>query len=68
VKVQSFKDLLETLKHLKYSNPKPKICPKCKSGKIYAKESYGLLPQTYKCKECFYEGYLVLELEKDEHG
>ena len=57
----------ETLKNLRHGTPQPKFCPKCKGINIYPASSLGgWVPTTYKCKDCDYEGYIVLELEPGE--
>lgn len=61
-----FKGFLDTLKNMRHRLPGPVFCPKCRSSKIRLKESFGILPPTYQCQECNYEGVLVLELEPDE--
>jgi transposase-like protein len=55
--------MIETLKQIRFRTPKPVFCPKCKSAKIFSKENYGILPSVYKCKNCNYEGTLILELD-----
>jgi hypothetical protein len=66
--VPSIKGILETLKQVKFRTPKPIFCPKCKSSNIYPKESYGILPSIYKCRDCKYEGNLVVELDSNEEN
>ncbi len=60
------KGVLNTLKEARHSSPRPVFCPKCKSHRVRLKESYGILPHTYNCQDCGYEGTLVLELEIEE--
>ncbi len=36
------------------------------STKIYPKESYGMFPPTYSCRDCDYEGYIVLEKDPED--
>ena len=52
---------LETLKLIRHQSIQSKFCPSCMSTKIYPKESYGMLPPLYSCRDCDYEGYVVLE-------
>ena len=57
----------ETLRHLRRGPPQPKFCPKCKGVNIFPTSNLGgLVPPTYKCEDCDYEGYIVLELEPEE--
>ncbi|MFC1802631.1 hypothetical protein ACFL0D_01565 [Thermoproteota archaeon] len=60
------KDIIDILKKSKHSKPQPVFCPNCQSPQIKLKESYGILPQSYHCEKCGYEGSIVLELELDE--
>ncbi|MFH2111966.1 MAG: hypothetical protein ABIJ47_11990 [Candidatus Bathyarchaeota archaeon] len=60
------KGLMDTLKSTKYRAPNPVFCPNCRSHRVKLKESYGILPHTYRCEDCGYEGPLVLELEPEE--
>lgn len=64
----SIKGILDTLKQVRFRIPKPIFCPKCKSLNIYPKESYGILPSVYKCRNCEYEGNIVLELDTNEEN
>jgi len=57
---------LEALKKIRYRDPEPKICPKCRGHNIYPEQNFGILPVTYRCRDCGYEGTLVLELEEEE--
>jgi predicted RNA-binding Zn-ribbon protein involved in translation (DUF1610 family) len=68
--VKNLKGFWETLKQIKHRSPKPKFCPRCKGHNIYPKSNLGILPTTYTCRDCGYEGVLVLEidLESDESG
>ena len=58
--------LKETLKQIKYRNPQPIFCPKCKSPELRSNNTFGILPQTYVCQVCGYEGPLFLELEETD--
>ena len=58
--------IIDTIRQIRYSRPKPKFCPKCKSHEIYLKPNYGILPQKYHCNKCGYEGNVVLEIEGKE--
>ena len=64
--MESLRGFLETLKLVKHQSPQPKLCPSCMSAKIYPKESYGLFPPTYSCRDCDYEGYIVLERDPED--
>jgi transposase-like protein len=64
--VPRLRDILDILKDAKHSKPKPVFCPTCQSPNIKLSESYGILPQRYVCKDCGYEGNIVLELEEEE--
>jgi predicted RNA-binding Zn-ribbon protein involved in translation (DUF1610 family) len=60
------REIAETLQSIKRRSPQPKFCPNCKSHKIYPNPSFGILPTTYSCKECEYEGTIVLEIESEK--
>ena len=62
----SLKGLIDTLKRTRHRTLKPVFCPNCRSHRVKLKESYGMLPPTYSCVDCGYEGTLVLELEPEE--
>lgn len=62
------KNLKDTLKLLKHSKPKPIFCPKCNSSNITSEALYGVLPSMYTCKNCGYNGPVVLELEENEES
>ena len=64
--MEKLQEFLDTLRQFKHHSLKPKFCPKCKSYNIYLKETYGALPQTYGCKDCDYEGLVVLEIEPED--
>jgi hypothetical protein len=65
--VEEHRGFWETIKKIKRQGPKPKFCPKCKGSKIYPSSSLvGLVPPTYKCEECDYQGHLVFEIELKE--
>ena len=57
--------LLETLRKVRHRSPQPIFCPKCHGHNIYAKQNFGLLPLTYRCRDCDYEGSIVLEIEPE---
>ena len=59
------KGLWETLKQIRHRRPKPKFCPRCKGHKIYPTSSLGILPTTYRCSDCGYEGILVIEIDRE---
>jgi predicted RNA-binding Zn-ribbon protein involved in translation (DUF1610 family) len=58
--------LLETLRKVRHRSPQPKFCPRCQGHNIYANQNFGLLPLTYRCRDCGYEGPLILELELEK--
>jgi len=60
------KGIMDTLKKVKHSAPKPVFCPRCKSSKIKRLQNYGILPTEYHCEKCGYQGTLVIEIEPDE--
>ena len=64
--MSKLKDLKDTLKLLKHSKPKPVFCPKCRSSNISSEALYGVLPSLYTCKDCGYNGPIVLELDEAE--
>lgn len=64
--VDGLRGLLETLKLLKHQPPKPKFCPHCRGHKIFPASNLGILPTTYKCRDCGYEGSVVIEIEPEE--
>ncbi len=57
---------LEILKQVKHQSPQPKFCPSCRSHNIFPKESYGMFPTTYSCRDCDYEGNVVLEMDPED--
>jgi predicted RNA-binding Zn-ribbon protein involved in translation (DUF1610 family) len=61
-----FKGLADVLRKVKFSPPKPVFCPRCRSPKIMRLQTFGILPVLYRCKECDYNGTLVLELELED--
>jgi predicted RNA-binding Zn-ribbon protein involved in translation (DUF1610 family) len=61
--VGRLRDFLDIFKQVKYQKPQPKFCPNCRSHNISSKETYGALPQTYSCRDCDYEGHVVLEMD-----
>ena len=68
--MDGLRDLLETIKHIRHRDPQPKFCPRCKGHNIYPTSIAGILPTTYRCMDCGYEGILVLEadVEPEEAG
>ena len=60
------REITEILQSIKHKSPQPKFCPNCKSHKIYPNPSFGILPTTYSCRECEYEGTIVLEIELEK--
>ena len=64
--MESLRGFLDTLKQIRHQGPQPKFCPSCMSVNIYPKESYGILPPVYSCKDCDYEGHVVLERDPED--
>ncbi len=60
------RDFLDIVKQVKHQKPQPKFCPNCRSTKIYPKETYGMFPPSYSCRDCDYEGYVVLEMDPED--
>jgi predicted RNA-binding Zn-ribbon protein involved in translation (DUF1610 family) len=60
-------ELFNTIRNLKRDQHHLRICPKCGSAKIREVSSLGgwILPSRYVCDDCGYDGYLLLELEKE---
>jgi predicted RNA-binding Zn-ribbon protein involved in translation (DUF1610 family) len=63
--VEALKGILNAMRNVRYRGPEPVYCPNCRSTKIYPKANFGILPRYYQCKECGYEGFLVLEIEPE---
>jgi predicted RNA-binding Zn-ribbon protein involved in translation (DUF1610 family) len=64
--VEHLRGFFDILKQVKHQKPQLKFCPSCMSTKIYPKESYGMFPPTYSCRDCDYEGYIVLEKDPED--
>jgi predicted RNA-binding Zn-ribbon protein involved in translation (DUF1610 family) len=64
--VPKLDEIIDILKKSKHSTPQPVFCPNCQSPKVKLKESYGILPQVYRCEDCGYEGPFILELEPED--
>ena len=64
--MEHLRGFFDILKQVKHQKPQLKFCPSCMSTKIYPKESYGMFPPTYSCRDCDYEGYIVLEKDPEE--
>ena len=64
--MESLRGFLDILKQVKHQKPQPIFCPNCRSHNIYPKGSYGLFPPTYSCRDCDYEGYVVLEMDLED--
>jgi len=64
--VEHLRGFFDILKEVKHQKPQLKFCPSCMSTKIYPKESYGMFPPTYSCRDCDYEGYIVLEKDPED--
>jgi predicted RNA-binding Zn-ribbon protein involved in translation (DUF1610 family) len=60
------KGIIEVLKKVKHRSPSPKICPKCGSYCIYSTQNFGIFPISYKCKDCGYEGTLIIEIDAEK--
>ena len=58
----------DTLRQIRHRNPQPVFCPRCKSSDINQTPSFGIFTGKYRCKNCGYEGVIVMELEKDENS
>lgn len=61
------KGLWETLKQIRHRMPQPKFCPICKGHNIYPTSTLGILPTTYRCRDCGYQGILVLEVDLENN-
>jgi predicted RNA-binding Zn-ribbon protein involved in translation (DUF1610 family) len=61
-----FEGVKDTLRQIRHRRPQPVFCPKCKGKNIYPVPNYGILPTTYRCRDCGYEGAFVLELEVED--
>jgi len=66
--VPTLKGFWETIRQIRHRRPQPKFCPKCKGHNIYPTSFIGILPTTYRCMDCGYEGILVLEVDGDREG
>ena len=64
--MEHLRGFFDILKEVKHQKPQLKFCPSCMSTKIYPKESYGMFPPTYSCRDCDYEGYIVLEKDPED--
>ena len=64
--MEALRGFWETLKQARHQMPRPKFCPKCRGHNIYPNPTMGILPTTYRCRDCGYEGPLVLEIDPDE--
>lgn len=46
-----------------------KICPKCEKASLDRAQNLGwAITETYRCRECDYEGAFYLEIEPNEDG
>ena len=59
--MNDLKNLKDALEKITYKNPQQKFCPQCRGTNIYPKIRFGILPQQYECKDCGYQGYVILE-------
>ena len=59
------RDIMKSFKHRKASKI---YCPRCASPNIRLSSSlsYWLLPAKFVCKDCGYNGMIVMELEKED--
>ena len=64
--MESLRGFLDILKQVKHQGPQPKFCPNCRSHNIFPKETYGALPQPYSCRDCDYEGFVILEMDPED--
>jgi predicted RNA-binding Zn-ribbon protein involved in translation (DUF1610 family) len=65
--VNSLREIWGTLKQIRHAGPRPKFCPNCKGHEIFPETIFGILPTTYKCRDCGYIGPFVLELDTEEN-
>ena len=68
-----FREVIKGLKHKKVGEKTAKLCPKCGSNQIGITSSmntypkmYEIAPGKYFCKECGYNGLIILEQTKEE--
>jgi predicted RNA-binding Zn-ribbon protein involved in translation (DUF1610 family) len=65
--MKSLSDTLELLKNLKRRKQTKLFCPRCGSPGIRLSGiGSWLTPMKYVCKDCGYNGLLVMELEKEK--
>jgi len=62
----SLQGILDAFRSARHRAPSPVFCPNCKSHRMRTMESYGILPRSYRCEDCGYQGPLALELEPEE--
>lgn len=62
----SFKGLKDTLNQVKHRKPQPVFCPKCLSAEVSIVQHFGIMPTTYRCNKCGYEGYIMFERDESE--
>jgi len=72
--LKDIREVLRGLKREKLRKRTPKFCPKCGSPRIRLSSSfdvyprmYGLTPGKYICKNCGYEGQVIVESEEWEN-
>jgi len=63
-----FEGVKDTLRQIRHRSPQPIFCPICQGKNIHPVPNYGILPTTYRCSDCDYEGALVIELEAEDEG
>jgi predicted RNA-binding Zn-ribbon protein involved in translation (DUF1610 family) len=64
--MERLREFLDIFKQVKHQRPQPIFCPNCRSHKIFPKDTYGMLPPTYSCRDCDYEGKVVLEMDLED--
>jgi predicted RNA-binding Zn-ribbon protein involved in translation (DUF1610 family) len=64
--VERLREFLDIFRQVKHQKPQPKFCPNCRSHNIFSKETYGALPLSYRCRDCGYEGIVVLEMDPED--
>jgi predicted RNA-binding Zn-ribbon protein involved in translation (DUF1610 family) len=64
--VTTLRDLWRTITKVRHRGPQPKFCPMCGGHRVYSEPNFGILPTVYRCRDCSYEGPLVVEIEPDE--
>jgi len=65
--VGTFQDLREVVRELKHRNETQKYCPRCGSPKLKLASGadFWLTPGKFVCKDCGYNGFIVMEKEEE---